>query len=55
MIDKLIVKASKDEKFRKEIEKMLPYTGGRKEIGSSDFLMTLAPEEKEVLKAAKDE
>lgn len=55
MIDKLIVKANKDEKFKKKIEKMLPYAGGREEIGSEDFLMSLAPEEKEVLKAAKDE
>ena len=55
MIDRLIVKASKDEKFRQRIENMLPYTGGREEIGTTDFLMELAPEEKDVIAAAKEE
>ncbi|MBI3190198.1 NAD(P)/FAD-dependent oxidoreductase [archaeon] len=55
MIDKLIVKASKDENFRKKVEAKLPYTSGREEIGSLDFLMELAPEEKEVHKAAKED
>lgn len=38
LIDKLMMKAKKDEKFRKKFEKMLPYTGGRKEMASEDFL-----------------
>ncbi|MBI4895329.1 MAG: geranylgeranyl reductase family protein [Candidatus Aenigmarchaeota archaeon] len=37
-IDKLMVKASKDEKFRKLFESMLPYTGGRKKLGKMDFI-----------------
>lgn len=55
MIDRLIVKASKDENFRKKVEAKLPYTSGREEIGSLEFLMELAPDEKEVHKAAKEE
>ncbi len=41
MIDKLLIKATKDEKFRQRVEKLLPYTGGRKEIGTEDFLHEL--------------
>ncbi len=41
LIDKLIVKAAEDENFRKEVEKMLPYTGGRKKLGTKDFLKML--------------
>ena len=41
LIDKLMVKASKDEKFRKEFEKMLPYTGGRKKLGTKEFIKLL--------------
>jgi geranylgeranyl reductase family protein len=41
LIDKLLVKAREDEKFRKELEDMLPYTGGRKKMGSSSFLKML--------------
>jgi geranylgeranyl reductase family protein len=41
LIDKLIAKASRDEKFRKEIEDMLPYTGGRKEMGKKSFMEKL--------------
>ncbi len=55
MIDKLLARASKDEDFRKKVEKMLPYTSGREEIGTGDFLMMLAPEEPEVMKAAREE
>jgi len=47
MIDRLLVKASKDEAFRRKVEQLLPYTGGRKEIGSSEFLESIA-EKKEV-------
>lgn len=38
LIDNLITKASKDEKFRKKFEEKLPYTGGRKEMGEKNFL-----------------
>lgn len=41
LIDKLLVKATTDENFRKKLESMLPYTGGRKEMGSPRFLDTL--------------
>ncbi len=41
LIDKLLVKASKSESFRKEVEQLLPYTGGRKKIGSVGFLKML--------------
>ncbi len=41
LIDKLIVRATKDENFRKQIENLLPYTGGREEIGSVGFLEDL--------------
>lgn len=54
MIDKLISKAAKDEKFKKKVEAKLPYAGGRAEIGTAEFLMDIAPEEKEVLSAAKE-
>ena len=42
LIDKLMVKATQDEEFRKRVEKLLPYTGGRKEIGSAEFIKELA-------------
>ena len=38
LIDKLLVRASKNEDYRKKVEKLLPYTGGREEIGSVEFL-----------------
>jgi menaquinone-9 beta-reductase len=41
LIDKLMVKASKDDKYRQRIEKMLPYTSGREEMGESGFLNEL--------------
>ncbi len=41
LIDKLIGKAKKDEKFRKRIENMLPYTGGREEMGKDGFVEEL--------------
>ncbi len=44
LIDKLIVKASKDESFRKKLEEKLPYTGGRKDMGTTDFLKELGHE-----------
>jgi geranylgeranyl reductase family protein len=37
LINKVIGKAAKDESFRKRFEKMLPYAGGREELGSDDF------------------
>ena len=41
LIDKMIGKAKKDEKFRKRIEDMLPYTGGRQEMGKDSFVEEL--------------
>ncbi len=41
LIDKLFMKVKKDESFRKRIENMLPYTGGRKEMGEDNFLEEL--------------
>ena len=41
LIDVLLVKASQNEEVRKKLEDMLPYTGGRKKIGSLDFLKFL--------------
>lgn len=41
LIDKLIGKAKKDEKFRKRIESMLPYTGGRQEMAKDSFVEEL--------------
>ena len=41
LIDKLIGKAKKDEKFRKRIENMLPYTGGRQEMAKDSFVEEL--------------
>ena len=38
LIDSLMVKAANDENFRQKLEKMLPYTGGRKEMGEEEFL-----------------
>lgn len=47
LIDRLIVKASKDEDFRKRLESKLPYTGGRKDMGESEFLKELGHEGEE--------
>ncbi|HEV8289978.1 MAG TPA: NAD(P)/FAD-dependent oxidoreductase [Candidatus Norongarragalinales archaeon] len=41
LIDNVMGKAAKDEKFRKRFESMLPYTGGRKEISGDSFLQEL--------------
>ena len=41
LIDKLLERAVKDEKYRQKIEKLLPYAGGREEIGSVGFLEDL--------------
>ena len=46
LIDNLIGKAAKSESFRKKFEKMLPYTGGREEIGKEAFLEELGHKEK---------
>jgi len=48
LIDRLIVKASKDENFRKKFEEKIPYTGGRKEIGEKSFLQELGYEGEEL-------
>jgi len=54
LIDRLMMKAKKDESFRRKFEDLLPYTGGRKKIGQESFLqylvepgekIELAPEE----------
>ncbi len=42
LIDKLLVKANEDEDFRKRVEKLLPYTSGRGEIGSKEFIEELS-------------
>ena len=41
LIDKLMAKASKDENFRHKIESLLPYTGGKAEMGSDKFIEEL--------------
>ncbi len=41
LIDKLVGKAKKDEKFRKRIENMLPYAGGRQEMAEDSFVEEL--------------
>ncbi len=41
LIDKLAVKASKDENFRKKVEELLPYTGRRHELSTEEFLKEL--------------
>jgi geranylgeranyl reductase family protein len=38
LIDKLMVKAASNESFRQKLESMLPYTGGREEMGKGSFL-----------------
>jgi flavin-dependent dehydrogenase len=41
LIDKLMIKASKDEKFRKKVEAMLPTVEGRKKFGLQEFISLL--------------
>jgi len=41
LIDKMVGRAKKDEKFRKRIEGMLPYAGGREEMGKDSFVEEL--------------
>lgn len=41
MIDVLVEKAISDEDFRKQLESRLPYTGGKVEMGTPDFLKML--------------
>ena len=38
LIDKLMVKVTQDDEFRKKVEGLLPYTGGRKKMGTFEFL-----------------
>ncbi len=45
LIDKLVERALKDPKFKKKMEELLPFAGGKKEIGEDHFI--------EDLKAAK--
>lgn len=42
LINKLVGKAAREEGFRKELQELLPYTGGRKKISSTTFLKMLA-------------
>ncbi len=57
MIDRLMVKASKDEAFRKKVEGLLPYTGKRGEIGRAEFLSNIADKKEvdEMMAAAEAE
>jgi geranylgeranyl reductase family protein len=41
LIDKLIKRATKDEKFRERIQKMLTYASGREEMGKDEFVEEL--------------
>ena len=41
LIDKLMVRANKDEKFRARIEKLLPYTSTRQKIDTDSFVNEL--------------
>jgi geranylgeranyl reductase family protein len=41
LVDKMMIKASKDERFKKRVEELLPYTGGRKVIASDEFIEDL--------------
>ncbi len=41
LIDKLFGKAAKDENYRKKLEDRLPYTSGRQEMGSDEFIEEL--------------
>jgi menaquinone-9 beta-reductase len=49
LIDKLMEKASKDEKYRKKLEEKLPYAGGRRDMGSKEFLKELGHDAAEEL------
>ncbi len=53
MIDRLMVKASRDDAFRKKVESILPFTGKRGEIGTSEFLSTIA-DKKEIDEMMKE-
>ena len=44
LIDNLMEKAAKDEKFRLKLESMLPYTGGRDDMGKEEFLSEIGAE-----------
>jgi geranylgeranyl reductase family protein len=41
LIDKLMVRANKDEEFRKRVEKLLPYTSDRQKINTDEFVKEL--------------
>jgi geranylgeranyl reductase family protein len=49
LIDKLMEKASKDENYRKKLESKLPYAGGRKDMGTKEFLKELGHDAAEEL------
>ena len=48
LINVLVEKASTDPKFRAELEKRLPYSGGKIEMGTPDFLKMLGHEAEEI-------
>ena len=41
LIDKVVEKALKDKDFKKKIEEKLPYAEGKKEMGTTSFVMDL--------------
>ncbi len=43
LLDKLVERGLKDPNFKKKLEGMLPYTTGREQLGSTDFLKLLMP------------
>ncbi len=48
LIDKLVEMAGTNPKFRAELEKRLPYAGGKVEMGTPDFLKMLGHEAEEM-------
>ncbi len=48
LINKLVEMAGTDPKFRAELEKRLPYSGGKTEMGTPDFLKMLGHEAEEI-------
>lgn len=54
LIDKLMEKASSDEGYRKLLESKLPYTGGRKDMGTKGFLEELGHGDEEMKLEVED-
>ena len=55
LLDKLVARANKDESFRKRVESLLPFTGGRTEIGTPGFVELLSPGHREALQMASED